>query len=420
MTSGRLLTLLPAGMVDAGFASLATFAMGFYASTRFAPELLGVYALFFSVFLAAAVVPNQGLFVPAEVVALAEEPAARLWVVPQAIRAAWLPTCASASLVALAAVVAPGSTPGRTLVAFTATAFVATVFSPFQDHVRRSLHLAGVSWRAAAVSAVQLVTVLAAIGGLEASPVDEAWVPFGALAVANVVSLATGLVLARPGRGPRVELGLNLRLLARSGRWLVIAGALPTAAAFVVATLVSALAGSEALGFAEAARILAQPVLVLTTGLVAVLGPRSMEAAARRRRADARRAERVFVVIALAGSAVYLPAVGFDAPWNLLTGLVPNAYAVGGLLAVTILANVVSAVALPAFSELVGGREEARLAGVEAIASAARVAVGLAASVLGAFAVPWALMALGVARLAGYGRARAAMFATPAPSRAAG
>ncbi len=411
----ELLSAIPGGMVDAGFASLATFAMGFYASTRFEAELLGVYALFFTAFLAAAVIPNQGLFVPAEVIALRFEGMSRLWVVPQAVRAAVLPSAATASLVLLAVVVAPGSTPAATLTGFAVTALVATAISPVQDHVRRSLHIAGVSWRAALVSTVQFAGVIVGLALLTESPLDRSWVPFGALAIANALSLAVGLVAARLGRGPRVDMDLRFGGLAASGRWLAMVGALPTAAAFAVSALVSALAGAALLGAAEAARIVAQPVLVLATGLQAVLGPRSMEAAAAADRVRARATERLFNVLVVAGALVYLPAVGFDAPWNVAADLVPAAYTVGGLVALTIAANLVWGVTIPAFSELVGGRREVQLTRVEAVASAIRVGLGAAAGSLGAYAVPGSLLGLVAVRLVGYRRAQESLYRAPAP-----
>jgi hypothetical protein len=70
----RLRYALPAGLLDAGFASLARLAIGIYAARALTVSDLGAYALFFSAFVFASVVPMQFVLVPAE---LATLPAAR-------------------------------------------------------------------------------------------------------------------------------------------------------------------------------------------------------------------------------------------------------------------------------------------------------------------------------------------------------
>ena len=70
----RLRHALPAGLLDAGFASLARLIIGIYAARALTVSDLGAYALFFSAFVFAIVVPMQFVLVPAE---LATLPAAR-------------------------------------------------------------------------------------------------------------------------------------------------------------------------------------------------------------------------------------------------------------------------------------------------------------------------------------------------------
>ena len=65
----RLSKALPAGLVDAGSAALATFGTGVYAANYFDQDIgeLGVYGLFFAIFLVAAIVPFKLAFLPGEV-----------------------------------------------------------------------------------------------------------------------------------------------------------------------------------------------------------------------------------------------------------------------------------------------------------------------------------------------------------------
>ncbi len=399
----RLARTIPAGVVDAGLAALGTFASALYATTQFPAELLGGYALYFIAFITVAVVPTQLLFVPAEVAALSHAGTARLGVVARSLRLGALPTVAFGFIVALTALVSPPELRTADLVAFTATAVVLTALSPVQDHVRRMLHLAGVSWAAATVSAVQLGAVLALIALLTIGGVAEAWVPFGALAGANVVSLAVGLAAVARHRPVAAPVALHLGPLVRSGRWLLVAGAAPAAGGFVASALVAAIAGSAALGYAEAARVVAQPVLVLATGLQAVIGPRSMEAGASRDKASASRHARLFAALVVGASLAYIALVGFDVVWNPAGYLVPKAYVVDGLVAISIVATMAAVIGVPPMSELIGGRREVPLAMVEAVGGSVRGAAGATAGWLDSFAIPWSLAAYAVVRLAGFG-----------------
>src|SRR5262245_16044892 len=82
----RLRHALPAGVVDAGCNSLATLVMGVYAARALAGPGLGTYALFFSAYVLAVVVPMQFVLVPAEIAALRLPGRERLAVLRQAGR----------------------------------------------------------------------------------------------------------------------------------------------------------------------------------------------------------------------------------------------------------------------------------------------------------------------------------------------
>ena len=124
--------------------------------------------------------------------------------------------------------------------------------------------------------------------------------------------------------------------LMRSGRWLLAIEAITAGATFLASVIVSRLDDPAALGYAEAARIVGQPIFVLAVGLSAVLNPRAMEAGAGRDRAAARHVARPFTVLLAIVGLVYgvLTAV----PWwgNPFAGLVPQAYVVAGLVPVTV------------------------------------------------------------------------------------
>ena len=395
---------LLAGLLDTGLSSLATFAVGMFAASSFAAAELGTYALVFSAFLVAAMVPTQAVFVPCEVAALQLPRPARLALLARSsVSGAGVALVAAGGMLAwMLMTLLSATTPS--VLPLILTAALAAFISPIQDHQRRMLHLADASWLAAVVSAVHLGTVGLLLFAAGRLGLNEPWVPFAALATANLISLTAG-VAGAPRRGTDYSAdAVNLRLseLLHRGRWLLAVGLLPTTFGFVAAVLIVELSGAEALGHAEAARVLTQPLLVLSTGLSAFMGPRSMEAG---RTGDLNRARRVstpFVALVLLTGIPYLLMLGVPWEWNPLPALVPAAYAVGGLMAVTALAMIVNAVVFPYRSELLGAGRERRLAVLEAAGNFVRAAVACGAGILGAFAAPCGLLALGLIRAAGY------------------
>lgn len=412
----RLRRAVPAGLVDAGAASVATLAVGVYAARTLSAAELGVYAVFFTAFTLSAVVPTQLVWLPVEVLVLDRPPDERLAVVRRSLLLGMAPAVALALLTSAAAVlVLPGGVSRTIVFALAASSAASSVVSPMQDHVRRMLHIASRSGAAAGVSIAQVVGAVVGIMVFSRLGVSRGWVPFGALAVANVCSMTTGLVLAARHARPAVSDApvLEGRSLTRSGRWLLVVGLAPTVAGFAAAALVTRLAGAEMLGRAEAARIVAQPLLVVSAGLSAVLGPRSMEAAVRRDRAQAGHLARVYVLaLGLCGLA-YGAITGVDWSWSPLGDAIPVAYVQTGLVALTVGANVVNGLVFPYRSELIGGRRNRALAGVEVYGNALRVAFAGAASTLRANAIPLGFFVLGAARWHGYRRLRSSLYSTP-------
>lgn len=389
-----------AGLLDAGFASLATFAIGIYAVRVLDPTALGGYALAYQAIFLVGIIPANLVFVPVEIRVVEHPPAHRLGHLRRALVLGTGPSLLSALAILLWIPIAPPEIPSTAVVALTVTAIATAALSPMQDHVRRMLHSGGESWTAATVSGAQLAASGAALAFLHFSEVHPTWIPFGALAIANACSLLVGLVGARRVARPIDAEAPEYRFLelARAGSWLVGGGLLNPATGFVSAALVSRLASAAALGYAEAARVVAQPVWVLAVGISSVLGPRSMEAAQAGRQDQAKSVRRGYLLPVLGFGALNLAWFGSDWVLNPLSWLLPAAYAVPWLVAASILAQVLSATIFPYRSELLGARKEATYTRIEVVASVVRTAVSASASILRAFAIPLGVLAVWIVR----------------------
>jgi hypothetical protein len=249
--------------------------------------------------------------------------------------------------------------------------------------------------------------------------------PFAALALANVLSLTVGLVFVttrlrclppRPGVAPPPRFAE----LIRSGRWLLGAQLTSAAATFVAATLLGRLGSIEALGMADAARIVGRPVLVVTTGMTAVLGPRLMRAAAAGREGQGRRVGTIYQAAVAACVVGYVALLGWPHPLNPLSWLVPTAFTLPFLVAATCLANGVTGLVLPARFEAIGGGRSRALLRVDGRAALAQIAVGCMAPLFQAFTVPLGNAAFALTRLLGLDSVRKAVYATPPEAPAAG
>jgi hypothetical protein len=405
----RLRRAIPAGILDAGFASLGTFLVGVFATITLEPALLGVYALFFTAFLLSAVVPTNLIMLPAEVAALALPPRERVTIALPTLRLS-VPICVGgSSLACVVAALIASAVSMQVIVALAICAMVSGVLSPLQDHLRRLLHLSGLSWRAATTSIVQSIAVAVGITSLWVIGVPTYWIPFTSLAMANAVSLVVAYALLDHRRA-RVRLPLTYGSLIPSGRLLLVVGGAPVLAGFIVAALVSWLATPEALGFAEAARILSQPVLVLGLGLGAVIGPRSMESGANLDRDAASRYARIYGVALALLTAVWALAVGIPWPGSPVTVYFASAYALPGLVLLTLLGNLLNGAAAPHRSELLGAHKESNLARIETTGSLGQCLLAFLSGVFHAYTRPTAALVHGIIRLVGFHRVRRKMY----------
>lgn len=222
------------------------------------------------------------------------------------------------------------------------------------------------------------------------SAASSAWVPFGSLAIGMFLSSLTALLLTVPLRrrsGEPLKAPAWLELTTM-GRWLLVANLSFVGADFLVAVIANAAVGAEILGYAEGARVVARPVAILGIGLTAVIGPRSIEAGMTGDENKARAARKQFWVISLIGGLLYLPVVGFHWSLNPLVDLLPNAYAIDGLVAIAIIGTILFNTALPWRSELLGGQRQRHIAASEATGSGVEILTGALAPVWQAFTLP--------------------------------
>jgi O-antigen/teichoic acid export membrane protein len=409
---------VPAGLVDAGLSSLATFAVGVAAAQLFTASTLGVYAVFFTSYQLGLVLPMFLIYLPAEVKAVAREMGHRLPILRSSLPVGFIASLLSLASVGLAILVVWGKASQETVLILAVTAVVPTLLMPAQAHIRRMLHIDGQSWRAASISAAQLVFALIGLVIMVRLDVPDTAVPFGAFGIAAGASLVTGLVLAaslHEGNGASVV----WRELVASGRWLLVTGMAPNLAGFAIAAIIGTLAGTAALGYAEGARLVAQPLMVLGVGLNASLGPRSMEAGYEGNRRKARRVAKAFIMLIGAAMFGYLLIGGVAWSWNPLTALVPQAYEVTGLAATTIVASAMAGVVLPNQRELYGGGYEKRLAMVDVAANVFGVLWSTTAAFTGAFARPLSLGASNAWRGVHYQKVLNKMYAARSPSERA-
>lgn len=385
---------LPAGIVDAGFASLGTFAAGLAAVNLLSDVDRGVYAVFVAAFLVATTFPHNLVYLPSQVYNVGRPMAERLEYLGR-VFAMGLGFSLLGSIVILIAAIATAShTSTSVTLALTLTAVSNLAVSTAQDNLRRMLHIRELHWSAASMSIVQFTTVVIVLVGMMVASIPVVWIPFGSLFIANIVSSTLGLIRAGGFGHWNTPPGLRPRVLVRSGRWLLGQALIPTGAGFLASVVITSLAGAEAMGYAEAARVVAQPVLVFSTGLTAVLGPKVMASAMSKDNPGSTTMLRRFLQLTLGAGILYLVFAGWATPWNPMQVIVPSAYIVAGLAAATIVSNIVFASLFLRIEELMGARREVDLVKVALLASPLLVAVAFTAGSTGAFARPLGILAL--------------------------
>jgi O-antigen/teichoic acid export membrane protein len=385
---------LPAGIVDAGFASLGTFVAGLAAVNLLSDVDRGVYAVFVAAFIVGTTFPHNLVYLPSQVYTVGRPIAERLEYLGRVISMGLGFSLLGSGAILIAAIATASHTSTAVTLALSVTAVLNLAVSTAQDNLRRMLHISELHWSAASMSIVQFTTVVIVLVGMMLADIPVVWIPFGSLFIANIVSSILGLIKAGGFGHWDTPPGLQPRVLVRSGRWLLGQALIPTGAAFLASVVITNLAGAEAMGYAESARVVAQPVLVFATGLTAVLGPKVMASAMSRDNSGASTMLRRFLQLTAGAGILYLAFAGWATPWNPMQVIVPSAYIVGGLVAVTIVANIAFAAMFLRIEELMGARREVDLVKVALFASPLLIAVGFTAGATGAFARPLGLLAL--------------------------
>jgi hypothetical protein len=401
---------LPAGIADAGFASLGTFAAGL-AAVNLLPDIdRGVYAVFVAAFLVGATFPHNLVYLPSQVYTVGRPMAERLLYLGRITAMGLGFSLLGSGAILIAAVATASHTSWGVTVALSVTGILNLAVSAAQDNIRRMLHISELHWSAASMSIVQFVTVVIVLAAMMLADVPVVWIPFGSLFCANIASSAVGLIRAGGFGDWNTPQGLRPRTLVRSGRWLLTQALIPTGAAFVASVVITALAGAAAMGYAESARVVAQPVLVFATGLTSVLGPKVMAFAMSRNEVGANSMLKRFLQLTVGVGLVYLVFAGWATPWNPMQVVVPSAYIVTGLVAMTIVANIAFASLWLRIEELMGGRREVDLVKAAFVASPLLVAVAFTAGATGAFARPLGVLVLSGARFFPYRYFRGRMY----------
>ena len=173
------------------------------------------------------------------------------------------------------------------------------------------------------------------------------------------------------------------------GRTLLAAALIPVGAVFVSGAVVATLGSPRELGLAEAARIVASPVLVFGTGIRLVIRPRLLEAGHARSWGAFRVAALEYTALIGGGGAVYTVLVSWNHALNPMAALVPAAYVLGGLVAMRAASATVMSVPFAPYMTLVGARDHRALVRAGALAAAVGIgATSAAAPGLGAYALP--------------------------------
>jgi len=395
-----------AGLVDTGAASLATFVVGVSAFQLLDATELGVYALLFGAFVWLALLPTNVYLTPVEIALLRRDRHERLHAIGASLtRGLGLSLIAAMILIAATWAVAARAAADvstEALTALTLTSAGVLVVSPLQDHLRRLFHLAARSELAAATSVVQLVAIAVALPIMVARSVGSAWIPMGALFVANTLSTTFAVLIAhRSAGGFRRHVLPDWRHLRRLGGWLVFQGGIQKGANLAASSILAIGGGLVAVGEVEGARVVAQPLLVMSLGLAASLGPRSMEAAGARNVGAAKHLRRIYLLWLLSVGLAYLVYAQLPGSVNIMRALVPAAYVSAGLVAIQLIASLLSSISAPYRSELLATGRERSLGLIELLAAILLLGTTAATvGVLGPYSVSVAAAAAASARWA--------------------
>jgi hypothetical protein len=390
---------LAAGVSDAGVSSAANLLIGLYATRSLDAVTLGVYALLYSGLFFATVAPTTAVATPLEVQLVGRPAAEQLASLPtNLLRCLPVSALTSATVATVVGFATFGTNPRPILLL---TASMASTISPLQDHTRRMLHQVGRSKAAAAVSLVNLSVVLTTVTAGFLGALPRNWVPFGAMVLGNSVSLGVGLGLARRWSRGATRRTTGMRIVLRSGSWLLIGGLATSAPGLFSGLVLNGLHRTSELGQAEASRVLSQPIGVMALGLAAVLRPRILLAVQARRSRELFRLNRVLHGLLAACGLALVVVVGYPWAFSPIPRVFPLAYRQEGLVAAWVVSAVLGFLTMSAQWQLTAAGRERRLCRASIIGGSAQIlVVVLTASFLGAYSLPLSAAVAGLAMTA--------------------
>jgi O-antigen/teichoic acid export membrane protein len=345
--------LLAPGTMDAGLSSTAGFLVAIYAARTLSTDEFGAYGLLFAASILARDIPQQLYFAPARIRLLPLAPERRLGALPGTMLRGGLVGVLPAATVPLVGLALSNQVDGDSLFGLGVTAGVLTLVGPLFDHQRASFHHSQRSWFATVCSMTNLFVVVIAVFAAHQLHVDPVFVPFGALTLGAIAGFLVGGSITR-ALGVEQTAAPTLKSIRLLGLSLAANQMLAHMAGLVAALLVATIVSADALGYAEGARIAGQPLMVLATGIQAVLHPRVLEAGRRGDRASIRYYSRVIWLVLALFTVPYLLMFGVDHRFNPLGWLLPVAYQLPGLAALYIVHNASAAAIQPPMSVLVG------------------------------------------------------------------
>lgn len=398
----KLRQAVPAGLVDVGAIAVAAFAVQIYAARYLNAEELGAYALFFAAYAFGLLLPRYLFFQPVEIEALNWPATERIQLLNSSLKYSLALPFLALAPAGISVLAVAFAVPSSTWLPILVTQLLVAVLFPIHDHIRRMLHTGNDSWSAAWVSLAQVPAVAVALLVLSVLSVSPVWIPFGSLALAQLASVVIAGVLVIRKISFGIGRAFQLSRLMATGRWLLLGGLSSPAAGFVAAGLLTVLASSESLGYAEAARVVARPTSVLAVGFMAAMSPRIMEAARAGDTAKRRVHFRLYLAVVLTLVVPYSLVTGGDWSLNPAASFLPNAYEEPGLAALTLVAAI--AFILPAVQrwELIGRGRERLVAAIDAIGAMSMVLVASASPVLGSYAIPLGVLSFSLIAGAGY------------------
>lgn len=394
----RLRQKLPAGIVDASLASLATFAAGLAAVRWLSPAELGTYSVIFSAFLVGSLLPGETVYTPIQVSMIGLDVRERMGGIVHSLGKGIPPALLGSVFILVAGGLIWWRSDPSADIELALTGIGLTIVSPMQDHLRRGFHIAERSWVAAAMSGAQLVAVVLVLLFMRSAGMDPAWAPLGSLVIANTISLSVGLLLSE--RAWRVR--PTSPVVTVSGRWLAASSITAYGGTLVASVIMTLVAGPEIVGFAEAARVAAQPVLVVTTGVAAAMASRHLRAAASSDREAAIHVNRSFLLVVAVAGITYLFLAGFAWSLNPLFALMPSAYQITFLVPITILSNLVLSVTSPLRDQLIASNMEVPMAKIDFASLVIPAVIAATAGVTGAFARPYGIIGQNIFRTLRY------------------